>query len=122
AGSAGTILVGERPVLIALNIMLADADLERARHVAACLRESSGGIPGVRALGFALASRACAQVSMNIERWQDAGPGRVVAEAVECIRAAGGQADAVELVGLAPAAAVSELAECGLPLHAATEP
>src|SRR5258707_4017406 len=66
--------VGARPILVALNCELAaggsagglDADLAVARAIARAVRERDGGLPGVRALGFALASKGRAQVSMNL--------------------------------------------------------
>src|SRR5438874_411990 len=54
--SAGAVLVTARPPLIAFNLELAAATHDEAREIAASLRESSpGGLPGVRAIGLALA-------------------------------------------------------------------
>jgi glutamate formiminotransferase len=66
--TAGATLVSARPPLIALNFELAaPATLEEARAVAAAIRETGGGLPGVRALGLRLGSREVVQVSTNIE-------------------------------------------------------
>ncbi|MER3412219.1 MAG: glutamate formiminotransferase, partial [Thermoleophilia bacterium] len=58
---------GARRPLIAFNVNLASSDIEAARAVAAVVRETGGGFPGVRALGLALPSKGLVQVSMNIE-------------------------------------------------------
>ncbi|CAA9509984.1 MAG: Glutamate formiminotransferase @ Glutamate formyltransferase [uncultured Solirubrobacterales bacterium] len=98
--SAGALLVTARAPLVAFNLELESDDLGLAREIAAALRESGGGFPGVRALGLALADRRRAQVSFNVHDH------RAVAlhELVAATRAWAPVACA-ELVGLAPAAA-----------------
>jgi len=98
--TAGALLVAARPPLIAFNIDLVTDDLERAQHIAAGLRESSSGLPGVRAIGLFLPARGRAQVSLNVEDHRAV----TLAEIVERVR---DQAEIVEaeLVGLAPKAA-----------------
>ena len=51
-------LVGARALLVAFNIELANGNVEDARAIAAAVRESSGGMPGVQALGLLLLERA----------------------------------------------------------------
>jgi glutamate formiminotransferase len=63
--SAGAAVVGARGFLIAFNINLATRDVAVARAIAKKIRESSGGFPFVKAIGLPLASRDCAQVSIN---------------------------------------------------------
>jgi len=63
--SAGATVVGARGFLIAFNINLATRDVAVARAIAKKIRESSGGFPFVKAIGLPLASRDCAQVSIN---------------------------------------------------------
>jgi glutamate formiminotransferase len=63
---SGAIAVGARELLIAYNIWLDSNDLEMARAIARTVRESSGGLPGIEAMGVRLASRGCVQVSMNL--------------------------------------------------------
>ena len=46
--TAGAVLASARPPLIAFNIDLATGDVELAKSIAAELRESGGGLPGVR--------------------------------------------------------------------------
>ena len=115
--TAGAMAVGARPILVALNCELSaddggrslDADLAVARAVARAVRERDGGLPGVRALGFALASKGRAQVSMNLVDLAATG----VETACEAVRREaqrhGRSVTAVELVGLLPAA---ELERC----------
>jgi glutamate formiminotransferase len=71
-----------------------------AQRIAKELRESDGGLPGVRALGVFLEERGRAQVTTNVEDHR-ATPLR---EIVEAVRARAPVAEA-ELVGLAPEAA-----------------
>jgi glutamate formiminotransferase/glutamate formiminotransferase/formiminotetrahydrofolate cyclodeaminase len=96
----GAVLVAARPPLIAFNVDLVTDDVELAREIAASLRESGGGFPGVRAIGLFLRARGRAQVSLNVEDHR-AVP---LAEIVERVRAQTEIAE-VELVGLAPRAA-----------------
>jgi glutamate formiminotransferase len=99
--SAGAVLVAARPPLVAFNVDLETDDLERAKHIAAGLRESGGGLPGVRAIGLYLPARGRAQVSTNVEDHR-AVP---LAAIVERVREQAEVAEA-ELVGLAPRAAL----------------
>ena len=64
--SAGAIVIGARPPLIAFNIELDTTDLKLAQRIAREIRESSGGLPAVQAKGFMLTDPPRAQVSMNL--------------------------------------------------------
>lgn len=64
--TAGATAVGARFFLVAFNVVLETDDVGAARRIAARLREASGGLPAVKALGVDLASRRRAQVSMNL--------------------------------------------------------
>jgi len=64
--TAGAIAVGARRFLVAYNVNLATDDVSVARTIAATIREANGGLPGVKALGLSLPSRALTQVSMNL--------------------------------------------------------
>jgi glutamate formiminotransferase len=107
---AGCVLVGARRPLIAFNVDLAGADLETARAVAACVREANGGFPGVRALGLALPRSGRVQVSMNVEDWEAAAIGDIVARIEEEAVARGASIAGSELVGLMPAGAAAAAA------------
>jgi len=98
--TAGAVLAAARPPLVAFNVDLVTDDLAVAKQIAAGLRESGGGLPGVRALGLYLAERGRAQVSTNVHDHR-AVPLR---EIVEYVRANADVTEA-ELIGLAPRAA-----------------
>ncbi len=63
--SAGAVVVGARKPLIAYNINLRTDDVRVARAVAHAIRESSGGLMHVQAMGVTSAS-GLAQVSINL--------------------------------------------------------
>ncbi len=103
--TAGATLVTARPPLAAFNVELDSGDLDLTRAVAAGLRESGGGLKGVRAIGLALASGRT-QVSTNVHD-----PFAVpLAEVVERVRALaeplGARPVESEVVGLVPEAAL----------------
>jgi len=101
---AGGVIVGARRPLIAFNVNLR-GELDVARAVAALVRESGGGFPGVRALGLNLPRADVVQVSMNVEDWEAAALHELVERvAVEAERL-GAEVLGSELVGLMPAGA-----------------
>lgn len=111
---AGAVLVGARPLLIAFNIELETGDLADAQAIAAAIRETSGGMPGVQALGLLLPSSGRVQVSINVVDVA-AAPLVLVAERVRELAAARGVAAGhSELVGLLPESAVADPAALGL--------
>ena len=65
-GTAGATAVGARPFLVAYNINLATSDLGLAKNIAKNIRESSGGLKAVQALGMATDYPEIVQVSMNL--------------------------------------------------------
>jgi glutamate formiminotransferase len=104
--SAGAVVVGARKFLIAFNVNLATADLEVARRIAKTVRQSSGGLPYVKAIGVLLASRNQAQVSMNLTDFEQT-PIHVAFEAVRAEAARLGVAIAgTEFIGLVPGKAL----------------
>jgi glutamate formiminotransferase len=103
--ASGCVLVGARRPLIAFNVNLATEQLSVALAIAAVVRETGGGFPGVRALGFPLASRGLVQVSMNVEDWEAAPLTDIVARIDAEATARGVTVDGSELVGLMPAGA-----------------
>ena len=64
--TAGAVTVGARTFLIACNVNLQTTDLSIARKIASTIRFSDGGLPGVKAMGVALAQRGIVQVSINL--------------------------------------------------------
>jgi glutamate formiminotransferase len=108
--AAGAVLVGPRRPLIAFNVNLATDDVEVARVIAALVRESGGGFPGVRALGLDLPRAGLVQVSMNVEDWEAAALHEILARVVEEAGARGVEVAGSELVGLMPAGAAAAAA------------
>ena len=106
---AGGVLVGARRPLIAFNVNLRGA-LDAARAIAAAVRESGGGFPGVRALGLELPSVGLVQVSMNVEDWEAAALHEIVARVDEEARSHDAEVMGSELVGLMPAGAAAAAA------------
>jgi len=117
--SAGAVLVGVRPPLLAFNVELASpATLDDARRIAALIREGGEeGLPGVRAIGLQLdhaeglassvGGRAgsggeafIAQVSCNVEDHRAVPLARLVAAVARHADIA-----ACEVIGLPPSAA-----------------
>jgi glutamate formiminotransferase len=69
--TAGATAVGARTLMAAWNIALAGANAETllqvSKEIAREIRGATpGGVPGLQALGFPLASKGIAQVSMNL--------------------------------------------------------
>jgi glutamate formiminotransferase len=102
---AGGVIVGARRPLIAFNVNLLTDDVGIARAIAGVVREKGGGFPGVRALGLALPSLGCAQVSMNVEDYEAAALHEIVERIEIEARARGTEVAGAELVGLMPAGA-----------------
>lgn len=103
--TAGATLVTARPPLGAFNVELDSGDLDLARAVAAGLRESGGGLPGVRAIGLPLSSGRV-QVSTNVHDPAAVPLGAVVARVRELAAPLGAVPVEGELIGLVPAAAL----------------
>ena len=115
--TGGAVAVGARPFLIAYNVNLESPDVDLAKRIARAVRESSGGLPRVQALGLYLEDLACAQVSMNLLD-HTVTPIWKVWQAVTDLAAADGVAPREsELIGLAPLAALVEVAD-----HAGVDP
>jgi glutamate formiminotransferase / 5-formyltetrahydrofolate cyclo-ligase len=111
----GAVAVGARPFLVAFNAYLDTDDVEVARTVARRVRESGGGLPAVRALGFGVGGKA--QVSMNLTDLERT-PLPVALEAVRSAAADfGASVESTELVGLAPLEAVLQTARYYLGLR-----
>lgn len=104
--TAGAVAVGARDILIAMNVDLESTDLAAARKIARAVRESSGGLPAVQAMGVLLPSRGRVQVSMNLLDYHRTPPAMVFERVrVEAARL-GVAVAAGELIGCAPADAL----------------
>ena len=100
--TAGATVVGARAPLVAFNAVLDNGDVAAANAISRAIRESSGGLPAVRAMGVLLASRGLAQVSMNLLDYRRTSP-RTVSERIEAeARRLGRAVREYELVGCAP--------------------
>ena len=104
--SGGAVAVGARNILIAYNVDLQSTDLAAAQAIARAVRESSGGLPAVQAMGVLLPRRGLAQVSMNLLDYRRT-------SMLEAFRAVEAEAErrgiavaASELVGCAPGGAL----------------
>ena len=109
--TAGAVAVGARPFLIAFNINLESSDLDLAKRIAHRIRERSGGLARVQALGLYLDDIQRAQVSMNLLD-HTVTPLWLVWETVRGLAADEGvELRESELIGLAPMAALMEVAD-----------
>jgi glutamate formiminotransferase / 5-formyltetrahydrofolate cyclo-ligase len=104
--TAGVTLVTARPPLAAFNLELDSGDVELARAVAAGLRESGGGLPGVRAIGLPLSSGRT-QVSTNVHDPFAVPLGEIVERVRVLAGALGAHPVEAEVVGLVPQAALA---------------
>jgi glutamate formiminotransferase / 5-formyltetrahydrofolate cyclo-ligase len=114
---AGGIVVGARPFLIAFNIELDSTDLALAKKIAKEIRESSGGLPAIQALGFALTDPPRVQVSMNVVDFHTTSLSTVWREVERRADAAGVKILRGELIGLVPLDAALEVAAGSLRLE-----
>ena len=106
-GRAGATAVGARKPLVAFNVYLTGAE-DDAKEIARSVRESSGGLPAVRAIGFAVPERGAVTVSMNLVDIDVTSP-RVAFDAVrELATERGMEVRSSEIVGLVPRAALDE--------------
>jgi len=108
--TAGATAVGARMPLIAFNVNLRSTDLEAAKAIAKKVRASGGGLPKVKALGFALESRGLVQVSMNLTDYTVTHLSQVFEEVVKEASARGLDVAGSEIIGLIPLEAVCDVA------------
>jgi glutamate formiminotransferase len=99
--TAGATLVTARPPLAAFNIELAGADLAAARDIASRLRESGGGLDGVRAIGIDLGDGRT-QVSTNIHDPMSVSLATVAIRIRDLAKPHGARPVGAEIVGLVP--------------------
>ena len=114
--TAGAVAIGARPFLIAFNAYVGGVDnLAAAKQVARAVRESSGGLHAVKALGFEVDGQA--QVSMNLVDI-DRTPLSVAYAAVEReARARGLEITWSEVIGLVPERVAFEVTSQSLKLR-----
>jgi glutamate formiminotransferase / 5-formyltetrahydrofolate cyclo-ligase len=105
-GSAGATAVGARVPLVAFNAYLT-TDEAAAKGIARTIRESSGGLPALRAIGFAVPERGCSTVSMNLVDFTTTGVRAAYDAVVAQAEARDAEVLDTEIVGLVPEAALS---------------
>lgn len=120
-GAAGAVAIGARAPLVAYNMYLTGTE-EAAKEIARTVRESSGGLPAVRAIGFAVPERGLVQVSMNLVDYRTTG----LAAAFEAVEAHAAARDMEvvdsEIVGLVPQAALDDAVRQSLRLGDGFDP
>jgi glutamate formiminotransferase len=102
---AGATVVGARLPLVAFNINLASDNLRMAQKIAEQIREKSGGLPDVRAIGVILKSKGIAQVSINLTNCKITPLKTIFLRVNELAASLGVEILESELIGLAPKAA-----------------
>ena len=115
--TAGATAIGARRFLVAFNANLNTADVRVAKAVAAAIREQSGGLKNVRALGFSIENGRRAQVSMNLVNVEATPIHRVLALVRDEAARHGAAISGCEVVGLVPEAALLESAGHALQLE-----
>lgn len=115
--SAGASAIGARRTLIAFNINLDSNNLDVAKTVARTVRESNGGLTGVKAIGVRTARADVVQVSINVMDHERT-PLHQVFEVVQReAHQLGANIRNTEIVGLAPAGALTAAAIRSLKLR-----
>jgi glutamate formiminotransferase / 5-formyltetrahydrofolate cyclo-ligase len=110
---AGAIAIGARPLLVAFNVELENGDLALARRIAAAIRERSGGLRTVRALGLPL-REGVVQISLNVTDPSATPLARIVAFIERLAAKNGARVRGSELIGLIPFRAVEAAARATL--------
>ena len=100
----GATAIGARKPLIAVNCVLVSNDLRVANRIAYAVRETSGGLPGVRALAFRIERGSRVQVSMNLFDLDKTGLETAVLRVRDLATELAVNVGSVELVGLMPSA------------------
>jgi glutamate formiminotransferase len=107
-GRAGATAVGARKPLIAFNAYLDGHDELAAKAIAKAVRESDGGLPAVRAIGFAVPDRGgIVTVSMNLVDHEVTGLRRAFDEVEREASKQGMTVTDSEIVGLVPESALA---------------
>ncbi|HEY1808753.1 MAG TPA: glutamate formimidoyltransferase [Acidobacteriaceae bacterium] len=107
--TAGASAVGARRFLIAFNLYLDTADVSVARAIAREIRQSGGGLAGVKAMG--VSAHGQAQVSMNITDYARTSVSQAFAAVKEKALRHGAAPVQAELIGLIPEAALERNSE-----------
>jgi glutamate formiminotransferase len=104
----GATSVGARKPLIAFNMNLETKNLAVAREIAKEIRESSGGLKNVQAIGIPLESREIVQVSMNLTDYKITSVKTVFDAVRDKAKVSGIEVLESELIGLIPREAIED--------------
>lgn len=115
--TAGATAIGARRFLVAFNANLDTPDIRVAKAIAAAIREQSGGLKNVRALGFSIENGRRAQVSMNLVNVEATPIHRVLALVRDEAARHGAAISGCEVVGLIPESAMLVASEHALQLE-----
>jgi glutamate formiminotransferase len=119
--SAGAVAVGARRPLVAYNVNLDTPDLKAAKQIANAVREKTGGLKNVKAIGLLLAERNLTQVSMNLVNCDETPLYRVL-ELVKAEAARyGASVVETEIVGLCPQQYLIDTLNYYMQLHSFSE-
>jgi glutamate formiminotransferase / 5-formyltetrahydrofolate cyclo-ligase len=118
--TAGGVIVGARPVLLAWNVDVRGLSMGTLREIARSLRERGGGFSGLRVLALDLVAQGRRQLSMNLEDVYARDPFAVFLAVEQAVADAGGEVMATEIIGIPPdnlfaAAAADRLRLLGRP-------
>jgi glutamate formiminotransferase len=103
-GPAGAVVIGARGPLIAFNVYLTTHDLAMAKAIARAVRESSGGLPAIKAMGVLV--DGLAQVSLNLIDYTRTSLFTLLEHIHAQAQHRGVAIQRTELIGLIPAAAL----------------
>lgn len=114
--TAGAVAIGARPFLVAFNVYIgAASNVPAAREIARAVRESSGGLPGVKALGLEVDGQA--QVSLNLVDIERTGLATAYAAVEREARARGLEVVWSEVIGLVPESVANDITSRALKLR-----
>ncbi len=105
--TAGATIIGARQALIAFNIYLNTSDVGLAREIAGLIRESGGGLRGVKALGFYIERKGLVQVSMNVTHYRKTSLLKIFKRVQKEARRLQTEPVSSEIIGLVPQDAIN---------------
>ncbi len=117
-GKAGATAVGARMPLVAFNVYLGTDNIKIAKSIAKAVRNSSGGLRFVKAMGFEIKERGLVQVSMNLTNYKKTPIHRVFEMIKSEASRFGVRIVEGEIVGLVPEDALLDAAKFYLRLNA----
>ncbi|WP_413474075.1 glutamate formimidoyltransferase [Streptococcus parauberis] len=109
--TAGVTAIGARMPLVAFNVNLDTDNVDVAKNIAKIIRGSSGGYKYCKGIGLMLEDRNIAQVSMNMVNFEKCSLYRTFETIKFEARRYGVNVIGSEIIGLAPAKALVDVAE-----------